>query len=120
MLHMRRRCTIEWSLFMSLVLPRTFLMAPIINLYLTLPSPLVQPTPFSTLQMNATLPLAFQQTALLHSGGASRCVGLLFFSTTTSLLKSVSRRSIASMSPQSQVQKSLGIGIHSGVHLLKN
>src|SRR6266568_2434068 len=99
MLHMQRRCAIEWSLFTSLVLPRTFSMAPIINLYLTLPSLLVRPTPFSTLQMNATLPSAFQQTALLHSGGASRRVGLLFFSTTTSLLKSISRRSIASMSP---------------------
>ena len=119
MLHMQRRCTIEQSLCMSLVLPRTFLMAPIINLYLT-PSSLVRPTTFPTFQMNMTLPWAFQQMALVHSRGARRHVGLLFFSTTTSPLKFVSRRRIASMSPWSQVQKSLGIGIHSVGHSIKN
>jgi len=112
MLHMQRRCTIEWSMCTNLALSRMFSMDPIIRLCSRLLFLLVRATHSSTSLMNATLPSAFQRTVLVPSRSANRHVGPSSFSTTTSLLNSASERSIAFTLPQSQVPKSLGIGIH--------
>src|ERR1700678_1954374 len=76
--------------------------------------------PFSTFQMNVTLPLVFRQTVLLHSRSAIRLVGPSYFSTTISFLIYASRSNIAFTLPWSQAPKSLGIGIHFAGHLFKN
>src|SRR6266508_1949272 len=106
-LFMQGRCAIEPITNMSLVLSKTFLMAPITSRYSTLLSLLVWTIRISTFLINATLHLAFRRTVFLHS----RRVGPSFFSTSTFLLKYAARRNIAFMLPQSLVRTSLGIGI---------
>ena len=117
---LHRRCATERNTSTNLVLSRTYSMATIISHYLTPLSLVVRLILSSTFLMSATLPLAFRRMVSHHSRGVIRHVGQSSFSITTSLLNYVSRRSIVSTLPQSRVQKSLGIGIHSVGHSLKN
>ena len=110
-LYMRRRCTIEKIMYMSLGLSRMFLMAPIISLYSTQLFPVVRTIPSSTFPMNATFPLVFRQTVLLHSRNVIRHVGLSYFSITISPWNMFPEEILHSHCHGPRPQKALGLGL---------